>query len=265
MPIVYLIQPAEYIGTSCYKIGLSRQHGIARMNAYQKGTRYICIHETEYPCMLEKRIIDRFNEMFELACGKEYFRGDEMQMYDEFEALCRDMKCNPPTSHDGDACGSNVHSHTIVRGRGGADIREFFPNNVALVSSQSIDEKREITACFRKPANRKYGTYKCDYCEKIFNRADTFNRHLNKKIPCHTSHPSYKPPSLCRYCNKPVFEGKTKNQIWRHTSYCKKQYNNVTYHEREQLRKDEYESNEIKLLRKEMNQVKAMFKQIIGT
>lgn len=275
MPIVYLIQPAEYIGTSCYKIGYSRQHGITRMKAYQKGTRFLCIHETEYPCILEKRIIERFNEMFDLACGKEYFRGDEMQMYDEFEALCRDMKCNPPITHDEDDCGhsasenedgnidisdneidesneSNVHLHTIVTGRGGADIRIFFAKsrrkanqNRGTTEEEQTNQEKQLTC--------RNGIYICKYCGKNLNRSDSLNRHLKRSKPCHPSHPNYKKVTHCIYCNNWEYNGKTKSQIVAHKTYCKKVHNGITYHDSERKRLREFESNEIKLLRERIN------------
>jgi hypothetical protein len=39
MGILYLIQPAEYIGTDCYKIGYSDKSNIDRVKyGYKKGT-----------------------------------------------------------------------------------------------------------------------------------------------------------------------------------------------------------------------------------
>ena len=245
------------------------------MQGYQKGSRYISIHETDYPLLLEKRIIARFHEVFSLTCGREYFSGDERQMYDEFEALAREIKFNSPvedrkeeddttkideddenhvpTPEDGEGEGGEEHettqsqttttrSRVVVRGRGGADIREFFltmhpkPNKV----------------------------HECQYCKKDCIRQDALKKHLNRKKPCHPSHPRYIKNELCKYCNKWCFENKTSQQIVDHRKYCKRRYKGITFHDREKERLQAYESNELKLLREEVTKVRTMYEQLIA-
>ena len=250
------------------------------MQAYQKESRYISIHETDYPLLLEKRIIARFHEVFSLTCGREYFSGDERQMYDEFEALAREMKFNPPgedskekddttkideddenhvlTPENGDGDGGEEHettqsqtttsrSRVIVRGRGGADIREFFPKFASIVS-------------FHK-SNAKDDVHICQYCKKDMKRPDALRRHLRRSIPCHESHPNFE--KICKYCNKYEYTGKTKAQSNDHRHYCKRRNNGETYHERERKRLEKYESKEIKQLREEVQQVKYLYQQLM--
>ncbi len=86
--IVYLVQPAELIGTNRYKIGRSEKQGLNRCeNGYKKGTRFICISECEKSKELESIIKKTFNKKFNLLCGKEYFEGNEHQIIKEFQRI----------------------------------------------------------------------------------------------------------------------------------------------------------------------------------
>jgi hypothetical protein len=79
--IIYLIQPAELIGTNRYKIGMSNNPDLDRCkNGYLKGSRYICIMECINPLEIEKYIRDEFTKKFKLIAGKEYFEGIENDM-----------------------------------------------------------------------------------------------------------------------------------------------------------------------------------------
>jgi hypothetical protein len=82
--IVYLIQPAELVGTNKYKIGCSKSKTLNRINGYNIGTRYISINECKNPLKIEKQIKQVFNGKFELVSGYEYFAGDENEMLTEF-------------------------------------------------------------------------------------------------------------------------------------------------------------------------------------
>ena len=209
------------------------------MNAYQKGTRYICIHETEYPCILEKRIIARFNEVFELTCGNEYFRGDEMQMYDEFEALCRDMKCNPPISHDEDNCGGSASENAD----GNIDI-----------SNNEIDESitSNVQIKQKKMKSKTSRQHICAYCLKDFKRADALKRHMNRSTPCHESHPNFCEIQKCPYCDKLFDDTKSKQYIIRHKSYCKKRHNGILFQVRQQEMIRKHQLSELKRLREQV-------------
>lgn len=86
--IIYLIQPAELIGTHRYKIGCSENTELDRVKkGYKKGTRYIIIMECNNPFVLEKKIKNIFNEKFKLIAGYEYFEGEEEIMKEYFLKL----------------------------------------------------------------------------------------------------------------------------------------------------------------------------------
>ena len=83
--IIYLIQPAELVGTNRYKIGCSKKPNLDRVKkGYKKGTRYLHIAECEEPHKTESFIKAIFNDKFTLIAGKEYYEGDESNMKKEF-------------------------------------------------------------------------------------------------------------------------------------------------------------------------------------
>ncbi len=51
--IIYLLQPAELVGTDRFKIGCSDNNNLDRCkNGYKKGTNYICIMQCNDPFVL---------------------------------------------------------------------------------------------------------------------------------------------------------------------------------------------------------------------
>ena len=83
--IIYLIQPAELIGTNRYKIGCSSKPNLNRcIRGYKKNSRYLHILECNEPFKLEKEILLIFKQKFKLIAGNEYFEGDEHEICDIF-------------------------------------------------------------------------------------------------------------------------------------------------------------------------------------
>lgn len=83
--IIYLVQPAELVGTKRYKIGCSKKTTLDRVkNGYKKGTRYLHIAECDEPHKTEEKIKEIFNNKFTLIAGNEYYEGDELIMKQEF-------------------------------------------------------------------------------------------------------------------------------------------------------------------------------------
>jgi len=98
--IIYLIQPAELVGTQRFKIGCSSKNRLDRVKSYRKGTRYLHISECENPLKLEKIIKESFNKKFILIAGREYFEGDEQEMYKLFSEILCEYKNECNTSND---------------------------------------------------------------------------------------------------------------------------------------------------------------------
>jgi hypothetical protein len=92
--IIYLIQPAELVGTERYKIGCSSKTSLERcQNGYKKGSRFLNIMECSDPFGLEKRLKDTFGRRFRLVAGKEYFEGDEEEIKREFYNVVCGIGC----------------------------------------------------------------------------------------------------------------------------------------------------------------------------
>ena len=80
--VIYFIQPAEFINTNVYKIGMSiKQHFNRVYTGYRKGTKWFSINEIDNPRDVEKHIKKSFNDKFTLFKGNEYFSGDIQDMY----------------------------------------------------------------------------------------------------------------------------------------------------------------------------------------
>ena len=72
--IVYLVQPAELLGTMRYKVGASGQPDVSRIvNGYRIGTRWLKVEEVSYPFVLEDQIKKYFTDKGLLYSGKEIF------------------------------------------------------------------------------------------------------------------------------------------------------------------------------------------------
>lgn len=82
--LIYLIQPREFLGTSIYKIGKTRDELNKRLGNYGKGGNVICVlpFDNEKLDQIEKDIITKFNIVFinNPDIGTEYFTGDYKEM-----------------------------------------------------------------------------------------------------------------------------------------------------------------------------------------
>ena len=82
---IYLIQPAELLGTNRYKVGCSAKNDLNRCKTgYRNGTRYLHIMACNEPFKIEAKIKELFKEKFSLIAGREYFEGDETEIKTEF-------------------------------------------------------------------------------------------------------------------------------------------------------------------------------------
>ena len=79
MGYIYLLQPAELVGTDRYKIGLSSKDNLNRLRSYGIGTRYIFFMECNDYIFIENKLKEAFNKenCISLIKGKEYFQGSE--------------------------------------------------------------------------------------------------------------------------------------------------------------------------------------------
>jgi hypothetical protein len=86
--IIYLIQPAELVGTNRYKFGCSSNPNLERCKkGYKNGSRYLCIMECINPFILEKKIKIEFDNKFKLIAGNEYYEGNENEILNIFVTI----------------------------------------------------------------------------------------------------------------------------------------------------------------------------------
>jgi transposase-like protein len=82
---IYLIQPAELLGTNRYKVGCSAKNDLNRCKTgYKNGTRYLHIMACNEPFKIEAKVKELFKAKFSLIAGREYFEGDETEIKAEF-------------------------------------------------------------------------------------------------------------------------------------------------------------------------------------
>ena len=128
--IIYLVQPAELVGTTRYKIGCSSKNTLERCNkGYKKGTRYLCIMECVNPFKLENHIKIIFNIHFKLIAGTEYFDGNEKKIRTKFIEIINKEINNDEINND------EINNDEINNDKIKNEIDIF------------INEKFEITLC----------------------------------------------------------------------------------------------------------------------
>lgn len=88
MGIVYMIQPTEFLGTKCYKIGRSDKNALVRINTgYHKGTIPILVENVDDPVEVERVLLECFGKRFTCKMEREYFEGDIDDMMLWFKAV----------------------------------------------------------------------------------------------------------------------------------------------------------------------------------
>jgi len=86
--LLYLIQPAELVGTQRYKIGYSKNNDITKFRKdYKKGSRFLDIYEYERSPLLVSEIRNNFNNKFKLVAGRTYYEGNETDIKKNFNAI----------------------------------------------------------------------------------------------------------------------------------------------------------------------------------
>lgn len=94
MGYIYLLQPAELVGTDRYKIGISSKGNLNRLRSYGNGTRYMFFIECDDFFRIENRLKKAFNDCKDIKCikGKEYFQGDQEVILKIFFKIVYDDK-----------------------------------------------------------------------------------------------------------------------------------------------------------------------------
>jgi hypothetical protein len=86
--LLYLIQPAELVGTSRYKVGYSKNNDLNKFRKdYKKGSRFLDIYEYDRSPLLVREIRNNFNNKFKLVAGRTYYEGNENDIKKHFNAI----------------------------------------------------------------------------------------------------------------------------------------------------------------------------------
>ncbi len=129
--IIYLVQPAELVGTNRYKVGCSSNKTLDRVKkGYKKGTRYLHISECENPFEIESEIKKIFNEKYNLIAGKEYFEVDnESNMIEIFTNIIINWNKNIEDDvNDDDINDDDVNDDV------NDNVKKHFPNHIEDVA-----------------------------------------------------------------------------------------------------------------------------------
>ena len=148
MGIVYLIQPAELVGTDRAKVGCSTKSDLSPVLHYKKGTNYLCICSTENPLAFERVIIAIFKSHFTKIAGN--FMGDINEMRKIFlqqivahDTFTKSSMMTPLNNETMDDVSENsleslaIQNEYTTRGDIGGFVRDFLRF-----------EKRWETGCF---------------------------------------------------------------------------------------------------------------------
>ena len=168
--IVYLIQPAELVGTNRYKFGCSSNPDLERCrNGYKKGSRYLCIMECIEPFILEKKIKIEFDNKFKLIAGNEYYKGNENKIVNIFMTTVNKHK----NKYDNNSMSDDNNSMSDDNGIND-DIINCFPNYKDDISNGGKKELIKITITHYNCIIIKY-IYNNNLCEKNLDlRRDEF-------------------------------------------------------------------------------------------
>jgi len=105
--LLYLIQPAELVGTSRYKIGYSRTNDLNKFRKdYKKGSRFLDIYEYDHSPLLVREIRNNFNNKFKLVAGRTYYEGNENDIKKNFNAIIN----NHALANNSNVNNSNVNN-----------------------------------------------------------------------------------------------------------------------------------------------------------
>jgi hypothetical protein len=86
--LLYLIQPAELVGTSRYKVGYSKNNDLNKFRKdYKKGSRFLDIYEYDHSPLLVREIRNNFNNKFKLVAGRTYYEGNENDIKKNFNVI----------------------------------------------------------------------------------------------------------------------------------------------------------------------------------
>ena len=175
MGIVYLVQPAQLVGTDRYKIGCSRENDPRRViNGYNDGTRTIVIEGVDNPFDVERQLVQRFAQHFTQVGGREYFAGNGEAMRVCFKAVTSEVTGN----------GREVTGNELtIEDDGGArdaNVEKVVETDTDTDTDTDAGKVDLLNTRNTKSNNRQNIEYRCKKCNKTFSRNQTLKEHQNK-------------------------------------------------------------------------------------
>lgn len=184
MGIVYLVQPAQLVGTDRYKIGCSRENDPRRViNGYNDGTRTIVIEGVDNPFDVERQLVQRFAQHFTQVGGREYFAGDGEAMRVCFKAVTSEV-----TGNGREVTGNNE----VTIEDGGA--RDANVEKVVETDTDAGKVKMDADAGKVEVSKKSKRTFSCSKCNKVLQS--------NQKLKLHESKCNGLNPLQCPICLK---------------------------------------------------------------
>jgi hypothetical protein len=96
---IYLVHTPEYSNANIpiYKLGRTMQEDLRRFKDYPEGSKLLLHKEVNDHVRIEAELIAKFNELFTLVDGREWFLGDRCQMEDTIDEHIRLTRSRLPT------------------------------------------------------------------------------------------------------------------------------------------------------------------------
>jgi hypothetical protein len=209
--IVYLLQPAELVGTNRYKVGCSGKADLSRVKAYKTGSRYMYIMECDNPFHVENILKKHFQEKFHLIAGQEFFEGDELEMRRTFLHIINEIEFQPQNQNQS-------QRNTIKRQKIQIRPRIQINSRTKIKTIKPIKTKTEtIQLCKVKEGIET--NYACKICNRYYANNKQLKKHLSTlKHQNKLNPPENENKNCCRNCKKQYVSS---SGLWRHLQKCK--------------------------------------------
>ena len=163
--LLYLIQPAELVGTQRYKIGYSKNNDITKFRKdYKKGSRFLDIYEYDRSPLLVREIRNNFNNKFKLVAGRTYYEGNENEIKKNFNAIISNYSYN-----------NNINSTNLLTSNTSCNLLTSNVNKYSSLANYSYMQ------------NIMYGT-KCQEMKKNLNLNQNYKSYYEEACYANLKH-----------------------------------------------------------------------------